>query len=259
MIDPYERVVVGRYSDGRAMVVNRRTKEMLEVVEHYSGLDMVITQGSYNTAVSQSGGTHDGGGVVDLRVTAWTETQRNRALSWLRSTGFISWYRTPDQGDWPYHIHIVAKGDAELSPAAKNQVTAAAAGRNGLKSNLYDGLNLNVPTFDWTEYITMLQDLIDRVSTVESKITTDNPLGRAQYAYKSVLEGGALENRVSTVEARVGPTTDAHAQYAYSSVTEGGPLENRVSATETANVDLGAEIDSLGARVATLEAAPKAS
>jgi len=258
MIDPYERVVVGRYSDGRAMVVNRRTKEMLELTEHQTGIDTIITQGSYNTSVSASGGTHAGGGVVDLRVTQYTDAERNKLLAGLRAVGFIAWFRTPSQGDWPYHIHIVAKGDADLSDAAKAQVAQANAGTNGLANHAPDTSNLNVPTFDWTEYITMLTDIINRVAAVESKITADNPLGRAQYAYKSVTEGGALENRVTVVEGQVGPTTDARAQYAYTSVLDGGALENRVSTVEGQASATAAEVGFLDARVAALEAAPKA-
>jgi hypothetical protein len=264
LLNPYERVTVGHYSDGRAMVTDRRVVEMLELTEHQTGIDVVYTQGSYNTAVSASGGTHAGGGVVDLRVIQYTDTQRNRLLAGLRTVGFISWYRTPDQGDWPYHIHIVDKGNDQLSPAAQNQVTAANAGRNGLKSNLYDGLNLNVTEFDWQEYLTMLTDIINRLAVVEAQVGP-NTDARAQYAYGQVQSTGPegnLYDRVNLIDGRVTANTDARAQYAY---TASLTAESDIAGLQTATADLGTKLDALTAdeaalkdRVAVLEAAPKA-
>lgn len=232
---------------------------MLELAEFTLGFNLDITQGSYNTSVSASGGTHSGGGVVDLRVTDFTETQRNRVLSVLRSIGFVSWYRTPDQGPWGYHIHIVAKGDAELSSAAYNQILAAADGRNGLVSNLYDGLNLNVPTFNYQEWITLLDSIDARLDVLEGRVTATTN-ARAQAAYASVIEGGAIENRVTVLEGRVSYNTDARAQYAYDSVTSGAvaqsltgivsrldKLDAAVTSLRTADAGINAALSSLNA------------
>lgn len=113
--------------------VNRRTKEMLETAANIFGRTngWVLTQGSYNRGVGASAGTHDGGGVVDISVSGWSSATRSDAVQALRKAGFFAWLRTPAQG-FAYHIHAVAIGDRELSPAARDQVVQGFADRNGL-------------------------------------------------------------------------------------------------------------------------------
>src|SRR5690606_39104625 len=90
--------------------------------------DLSITQGSYNAGgVSASAGTHDGGGVIDLR--AWDYPAKVRAL---RLAGFAAWYRDSSEGPWPSHIHAVLVGHRKLAGSAQRQVDAFRAGRNGL-------------------------------------------------------------------------------------------------------------------------------
>lgn len=90
-----------------------------------------ITQGSYNAGrVSASAGTHDGGGVVDLR--AWDWPIKVRAL---RLSGFRAWRRAPHEGPWPDHIHAVLQGNRLLAASAEDQVDDARRGRNGLANN----------------------------------------------------------------------------------------------------------------------------
>ena len=112
----YDRVTYG----GRT--VNYRTKEMLEQAARIFGRTngWVITQGSYNKGVGASAGTHDRGGVVDISVSGWSSATRSDAVQALRKAGFFAWLRTPAQG-FAYHIHAVAIGDRELSPAARDQ------------------------------------------------------------------------------------------------------------------------------------------
>ncbi|MER5252883.1 peptidoglycan-binding protein [Streptomyces sp. NPDC002855] len=112
--------------------VNMRTRLMLEDAQRRLGWSgFVLTQGSYNRGVGASAGTHDGGGVVDISVSAWSSAQRSKALYALRQAGFFAWLRTPAQ-NFSYHIHAVAIGDREMSSAAKGQVSQGFADRNGL-------------------------------------------------------------------------------------------------------------------------------
>ena len=144
--DDYARIQIGNAT------LNRRTLWMLEyAAQLYGGTIPItgagITQGSYNTSVSASFGTHDGGGAVDLTV-------RNIPIDWsikwddipilidaLRTAGFAAWYRD-DREDLVPHIHAIAIGDAELSSVAAEQLT----GRYGYFRG-YDGFprDNNIP------------------------------------------------------------------------------------------------------------------
>ena len=95
------------------------------------GYTLSITQGSYNAGrVRASAGTHDGGGVVDLR--AWDHETKVRAL---RRSGFAAWFRPASAGPWPDHVHAVLVGNRLLSNGASDQVDDFRRGRNGLANN----------------------------------------------------------------------------------------------------------------------------
>lgn len=97
------------------------------------------TQGGYNrNGVSASGGTHDGGAVVDLSVVGWSHNQRVRMVLWMRKCGWAAWLRSPTQGNWPWHIHGVRIGDLSASQVARAQVISYRNGRNGLASRVRD-------------------------------------------------------------------------------------------------------------------------
>jgi hypothetical protein len=113
------------YHNGK--LVNERTADMLTRAEARLGYELTIIQGSYNTSVGASGGTHDGGGAVDLSAYDW-----QRKVRVLRDLGFAAWYRPTLPGEWNEHIHAIAIGDPELSSAARYQVSEYYAGRNGL-------------------------------------------------------------------------------------------------------------------------------
>jgi hypothetical protein len=115
--------------------VNRRTWNMIQAAENLAGFTFVITQGSYNKGVSASAGTHDGGGVIDIRARDLSPRQRGKVVLAMRQVGFAAWLRTPLQSNWPYHIHAVARGDRDLSPQALAQLRSYRNGRNGLKGN----------------------------------------------------------------------------------------------------------------------------
>lgn len=137
--DDYTRVTIGNAT------VNQRTYWMLERAQTlYGGTIPLtgagITQGSYNPGgVAASFGTHDGGGVVDLTVRnipydfsiKWDDIPK--LIDSLRLAGFAAYYRDERENLVP-HIHAVAIGDRDLSPAAAEQLT----GRYGYFRG-YDG------------------------------------------------------------------------------------------------------------------------
>lgn len=103
----------------------------LLAVEERLGYPLTISQGSYNAGgVGASAGTHDGGGVVD--GPAYDVARKVREL---RRVGFAAWHRPAIPGLWPDHWHAVLIGNRKLSPAARAQVAAYLAGRNGLADN----------------------------------------------------------------------------------------------------------------------------
>jgi hypothetical protein len=130
--EDYTRVEI----DGSTL--NQRTLSMLAHAQELYGGELeltgdAITQGSYSNAVSASFGTHMGGGAVDLSVLSratytvlWDDI--GPLLHALRVAGFAAWLREYGElyPDSPIHIHAVAIGDRELSPAAQEQLTGPA-------------------------------------------------------------------------------------------------------------------------------------
>ena len=122
------------FGDQAPKKVDWKTRAALEIAERRLGYPLTVVQGSYNAGgVSQSAGTHDGGGVVDLLAWDW-----QRKVRVLRSIGFAAWHRPAIKGLWGAHIHAVMIDHGKLSASAANQVAAYRAGRDGLKSNLVD-------------------------------------------------------------------------------------------------------------------------
>jgi hypothetical protein len=125
--DDYSLVTIGNAT------LNARTDWMLQrAQELYGGTIPIttsgITQGSYNAGgVAASFGTHDGGGAVDLTVR---NIPIDYSIKWedipalidaLRLAGFAAWYRDERENLTP-HIHAIAIGDRDLSPAAAAQL-----------------------------------------------------------------------------------------------------------------------------------------
>ncbi|QLQ36651.1 peptidoglycan-binding domain-containing protein [Micromonospora robiginosa] len=135
----------------RGVQVNTRTKAMLLEAERLLGRQLGITQGSYNSGVDASAGTHDGGGALDLSVSGLSSATRTDVLRRLRTVGFAAWLRTPDQGDWGYHIHAVALADTDQSTGAQNQAGDYYLGRNGLANRGPDDGPV-VSRRTWEEY-----------------------------------------------------------------------------------------------------------
>lgn len=130
--------------DGKTL--NKRTADMLNRAEQRLGYGLYILQGSYNSSVGASAGTHDGGGAIDVSVSG---VNIDRVVLVLRQVGFAAWYRPTRPGVWNQHIHAIAIGDPELSSGAKQQVTEYYQGYDGLAGSGRDnGPRLNpIPTW----------------------------------------------------------------------------------------------------------------
>jgi hypothetical protein len=135
--DDYTRVKINGYT------INQRTLWMLQrAQEIYGGPgDLLrVVQGSYTDVLTESFGTHAGGGAVDISIrdprqlstVLWDETDKMVAA--LRQVGFAAWYRAPgDLGQGSSaHIHAIAVGDRELSTAAQEQLTGPSGYFRGL-------------------------------------------------------------------------------------------------------------------------------
>ncbi len=144
--DDYTRVEVNGWT------LNQRTMAMLAHAQQLYGGELeitghAITQGSYHDNGAASFGTHLGGGAVDLSVlrrgtytVLWDDIEP--LLRALRAAGFAAWLREYGElyTDSPIHIHAIAIGDRELSPAASEQLTGEAGyfrGYSGLPVAMY--------------------------------------------------------------------------------------------------------------------------
>jgi nucleoid-associated protein YgaU len=120
------------------VTVNKRTAAMMNHAQSLFGGTVSAYQGSYSSGVGASAGTHDGGGAIDVGPAV------DKLVGCMRASGFAAWRRTPAEGFSP-HIHGIAVGDAELSGAAQQQVSAFFAGKNGLADNGPDTFHGTVP------------------------------------------------------------------------------------------------------------------
>ncbi|HEX6516852.1 MAG TPA: hypothetical protein VF049_14885 [Nocardioidaceae bacterium] len=122
---------------------NRRSVAAFVEVERRLGYRLHIYQGSYNTSVSASAGTHAGGGAVDCHGRGhWRDEVRV-----MREVGWIAWHRTIPPFDTE-HIHAILRGDPDLSPAARDQCRDWAHHLDGLADNGPDpGPRVDVPVF----------------------------------------------------------------------------------------------------------------
>ena len=112
--------------------VDALTIACIERAELIGGHEFAVTQGSYQSGRGDvnSAGTHDLGGVVDLRWCGHINCIRA-----LRIAGMAAWHRTPAQGPWVDHIHAVVVGHPHLALSAERQVVAYLTRRNGLRGD----------------------------------------------------------------------------------------------------------------------------
>lgn len=117
----------------RGRLMDKKTMAFLLEMEAQLGYELTVVQGCYNAGgVAQSGGTHDGGGVVDL--TAYEYRRKVKAAADL---GAFVYYRAYQPGLWGAHIHLGIRDHGRLSSAAQNQQQAwdSKPPRDGLVSN----------------------------------------------------------------------------------------------------------------------------
>lgn len=146
------KVSAGTRAAFRGVTLNARTKAMLLEAERLYGASVTLTQGSYNVGGDPaSAGTHDGGGAMDISVRNISDANRTKLVGKLRTVGFAAWLRTPDQADWPFHIHAEAISDPDLSSGAQHQVGDYYLGKNGLASGAPDD-GPQVTKVTWEEY-----------------------------------------------------------------------------------------------------------
>lgn len=118
--------------------VDRLLDLALREAEQRLGYTLTVVQGCNKAAegagAAASAGTHDGLGVVDLLPWDW-----QRKVRVLRRVGFAAWYRpelwVAGRRVWGAHIHAVLIGHRRLAPAARRQVDAYLARRDGLAGN----------------------------------------------------------------------------------------------------------------------------
>lgn len=119
----------------RGVVLNAMTIYAMNLVEKALGHMVIPMQGSYNTSVSASAGTHSGGGAIDLRPY-----DTERVVRAMRAVGFAAWHRPYnwDNAGGIEHIHAVLIGCPDLAPAAAKQVIKYRQRLNGLANNAPD-------------------------------------------------------------------------------------------------------------------------
>lgn len=103
----------------------------------YTRGSLTVLQGSWHDG-SLSGGTHSGGGAVDLTAQEWQKKVRA-----LREVGFAAWHRpfNWDGRNGGEHIHCILIGDAKMSLEAAGQVVQY--------RNHTDGLAFHRPDRTW--------------------------------------------------------------------------------------------------------------
>ena len=128
-----QRVKIGEYANGSPKYVTRRHYVKIRLAEKKLGYPLTVVQGSYNTTVKASAGTHDGGGCLDLTPFDW-----ERKCRVFRELGDAAWHRPALPGVWSEHIHTVDLGCTDLKTVAKGQVEDYKKQRDGLKSHRHD-------------------------------------------------------------------------------------------------------------------------
>lgn len=119
-------------------LMDRKTMQFLQAMEAELGYELTILQGCYNPGgVSASGGTHDGGGVIDL-----APNDHRRKVHVARKLGAFAWYRPTIPGVWNSHIHFGIRNHGRLSEAAQAQQRDYDGDppRNGLADHAIDNL-----------------------------------------------------------------------------------------------------------------------
>jgi hypothetical protein len=175
----------------RGVTLDSRTARMMEVVAMRTGPKIIPTQGSFNTSVDASAGTHSAAGAIDLSVKGLDAPRVNAIVKVMRQVGFAAWHRLVSEGPWPAHIHGIAVNAPGLSTAAAKQVAALRRGRNGLAN---DGLdrhrNMNLPVITFEQFLadTTMEDDV----TVEELLNFEISTGQGKFKVATLLANAAL-------------------------------------------------------------------
>lgn len=149
----------------------------------------LITQGSYNNTVAESGNTHSGGGVWDVKWKL-VNTDKKKAV-WFK-WGFIPFERGPLDG-MVYHGHVVTVGCKHLDPSAARQVTSARKGKNALRiPKTFRGKMF--PIISWDQAIKKATPTPGNVITVTANtLNVRNGPGTDFKAIKKLKKGESYE------------------------------------------------------------------
>lgn len=133
----YTRVTVSGH------ILNKRTAALFEQVKVvYAVLGgtgyIRLLQGSYTSAVSVSGGTHDGGGALDMEPSIKSSRNWSILQKAARFCMIADWDRPYLANNWAHHNHGIVIGDKQMSSAAASQIRDYHAHRNGLANHASD-------------------------------------------------------------------------------------------------------------------------
>ena len=118
--------------------VDNRTFTALIRAQQLAKVPIRLAQGSYSTGVPASAGTHDKGGVVDVRIDGLTTRQRVRVMHSLKRVGFAVWWRHGSLWAGNAHLHAVLRKHKKLAWLAAQQELAYDRRRDGLADNKPD-------------------------------------------------------------------------------------------------------------------------
>ena len=164
---PRVEVAPGKFTDAQ-------TACMVREMQRLTGHPVQVAQGSNSTAVSASGNTHAGEGVLDFRTVPLTRKQKLDQLIASRRVGFAGWIRPYVKDLWGEHEHAVAVGHPGLSPAAQRQVAAYLRGRDGLAGDRKDPhAGLNIPPTTFKEYLSKQRGQATVLTATRGRIAPD--------------------------------------------------------------------------------------
>lgn len=137
----------------RGVTLDERSAAMMdEVARLCPGTPVQPSQGSWSTSVGASAGTHSGPGAIDIKARDLNPAQRSAVETAMRQVGWAAWIRSPQQGNWPWHIHGIAVGCPGLPSSAANQVRQYLDGTNGLANHGPDRGNRQYVGVTWETY-----------------------------------------------------------------------------------------------------------
>lgn len=137
----------------RGVTLDARSAAMMQEVAGLVRPYVQPTQGSWSTSVGASADTHSGPGAIDVAAADLTPAERAEVVAAMRKVGWAAWLRTPEQANWPFHIHGIAVGCDDLPPAAASQVRDYLEGRNGLAGRGSDDGPRDWVGVTWESYL----------------------------------------------------------------------------------------------------------